>query len=174
MGRGDCGFRHLTGQCHETFTSSFFMCRLPRAPDYPISVSSNFSYYFKQCCGSESGSTGSTCFWASWIRIRIQYSEVWIRLRIRILISPSKNSKKNLDSYCFATSFWLFSSENYVNIPSKSNLNPDPLVRGMDPRIQIRIRIHTKMSWIRNNDFKDICNPSWYCLPMLTIGVADT
>jgi hypothetical protein len=26
--------------------------------------------------------------------------------------------------------------------------NPDPLVRGMDPRI--RIRIHTKMSWIRN------------------------
>jgi hypothetical protein len=26
--------------------------------------------------------------------------------------------------------------------------DPDPLVRGMDPRIQIRI--HTKMSWIRN------------------------
>jgi hypothetical protein len=28
--------------------------------------------------------------------------------------------------------------------------NPDPLVRGMDPRIQIQIRIHTKMPWIRN------------------------
>jgi hypothetical protein len=27
--------------------------------------------------------------------------------------------------------------------------NPDPLVRGMDPRI----RIHTKMSWIRNTAF---------------------
>ncbi len=42
-----------------------------------------------QCCGSgsETGS-GSTCFWASWI-----------------LLSPSKNSKKNLDSYCFVTSF---------------------------------------------------------------------
>jgi hypothetical protein len=26
--------------------------------------------------------------------------------------------------------------------------DPDPLVRGMDPRIQIRI--HTKMPWIRN------------------------
>ncbi len=26
--------------------------------------------------------------------------------------------------------------------------NPDPIVRGMDP--QIRIRIHPKMSWIRN------------------------
>ncbi len=40
--------------------------------------------------------------------------------------------------------------------------DPDPLVRGMDPRIQIRIRIHTKMSWIRNtanshgpNNYKD-------------------
>ncbi len=34
-----------------------------------------FLYTFLQCCGSESesgsGSTGSTCFWASWIRIRI-------------------------------------------------------------------------------------------------------
>jgi hypothetical protein len=26
--------------------------------------------------------------------------------------------------------------------------NPDPFVRGMDPRI--RIRIHSKLSWIRN------------------------
>ncbi len=41
-----------------------------------------------QCCGS--GSVGSVCFWASWIRI---------------LLSSSKNSKKNLDSYCFVTSF---------------------------------------------------------------------
>ncbi len=30
--------------------------------------------------------------------------------------------------------------------------DPDPLVRGMDPRIQI----HTKMSWIRNTDW--ICS----------------
>jgi hypothetical protein len=29
--------------------------------------------------------------------------------------------------------------------------DPDPLVRGMDPRI--RIRIHPKMSWIRNTAF---------------------
>jgi hypothetical protein len=62
----------------------------------------------KQRCGSgsESGSTGSTCFWASWIRI---------------LPSPSKNSKKKLDSYCFGTSFSLFIFENDVNVPSKSN-----------------------------------------------------
>jgi hypothetical protein len=29
------------------------------------------------------------------------------------------------------------------------NPDPDPLVRGMDPRI----RIHTKMSWIRNTGY---------------------
>ncbi len=45
---------------------------------------------FHQCSGS--GSTGSTCFWASWIRIH--KSEVWIRIRlwirIRILLSSCK------------------------------------------------------------------------------------
>ncbi len=48
--------------------------------------------------------------------------------------------------------FLLFVYENDVNVPSKSNTNPDPdpLVWGMDPRIQIRIWIHTKTSWIRN------------------------
>jgi hypothetical protein len=56
-----------------------------------------------QCCGSgsESGSIGSTRFWASLIRIWIYKLEVWIR----ILLSLSKNSKKNLDFYCFVTSF---------------------------------------------------------------------
>jgi hypothetical protein len=50
----------------------------------------------------------STCFWASWIRIRI-------------LLSSCKNSKKNLDSYYFVTLFDFLSLENYVNVPSKSN-----------------------------------------------------
>ncbi len=59
-----------------------------------------------QCWWSGSG---SVCFWASWIRIR--YSEVWIRN----LLSSRKNSKKNLDSYCFVTSFGPFI------VPSKSN-----------------------------------------------------
>jgi hypothetical protein len=47
---------------------------------------------FFQCSGSgsESGYTGSTCFWAS---------------RIRILLSLSKYSKKNLNFYCFVTFF---------------------------------------------------------------------
>jgi hypothetical protein len=73
-----------------------------------------------QCCGSESGSTGSTCFWAFWIRIRIHQSEVWIR--IWILLSPSKKSKKNLYrySYCFATSFCLFLKMMYMYLQNVS------------------------------------------------------
>ncbi len=67
-------------------------------------------YSILQCSGSESVS-GSTCFWAS--RIRIHQSEVWIR----ILLSSSKNSKKNLDSYCFVTFLGHFIFEKLV--PSK-------------------------------------------------------
>ncbi len=48
---------------------------------------------FFQCCFS--GSVGPVYFGAFWIRIHF-------------LLSSSKNSKKNLDSYCFVTSFWLF------------------------------------------------------------------
>ncbi len=39
----------------------------------------------------------------------------------------------------------------FVGILKVNDENPDPLVKGMDPRI--RIRIHTKMSWIRNIAF---------------------
>jgi hypothetical protein len=71
---------------------------------------------------------------------RIHQSEV--RIRIRILLSLSKNSKKNLDSYYFVISFLLFIFENNVNhtvnVPSKVISRKTP-----------RIRIHTKMSWIR-------------------------
>ncbi len=68
-----------------------------------------------QCSGS--GSTGSTCFWAS--RIRNHLSQVWIRLRIRL--SSCKNSKKNLDSFYFVTLFDFLSLKNDVNVSSKSN-----------------------------------------------------
>ncbi len=64
-------------------------------------------------------------FWASRIRIRIHYSEVWIRIRIqlwiRILLSSCKNSKKNLDSYYFVTLFEFLSWKNDVNVASKSH-----------------------------------------------------
>ncbi len=63
---------------------------------------------YKQCCGSGSvGSVGSVCLWANLI---------WI------LLSSSKNSNTNFDSYCFVTSFWLFLSlKNDVNVSSKSS-----------------------------------------------------
>jgi hypothetical protein len=59
-----------------------------------------------QCCGSESGSIGSKCFWAFWIQI---------------LLSSSKNIEKNLDSYYYVTFFYFLSLKNDVNVPSKSN-----------------------------------------------------
>jgi hypothetical protein len=62
------------------------------------------SIWWCQCSGS--GSTGSTCFWAS---------------RIRILLSSCKNLKKNLDSFYFVTLLDFLSLKNDVNVPSKSN-----------------------------------------------------
>jgi hypothetical protein len=36
-------------------------------------------------------------------------------------LSASKNSKKNLDSYCFVIFLDFLSLKNYFNVPSKSN-----------------------------------------------------
>jgi hypothetical protein len=85
-----------------------------RLPARMVSGTEHTDLALNQCCGS--GSTGSTCFWAS--RIRILLSEVWIR--IRILLSSCKNSKTNLDSYYFVTLFKFLSMKNEVNVPSKS------------------------------------------------------
>ncbi len=49
------------------------------------------------------------------LRIRIHYSEVWIRI---LLVSSTNNSKKNLDSYCFVTSFWLFIFDEWCKCTS--------------------------------------------------------
>jgi hypothetical protein len=72
--------------------------------------------------------------------------------------SSSKNSKNNLDFYCFVTYliYDFLSLVNDVNVPvfririricmflGLPDPHPDPLVRGTDPRIRIR----TKMSRI--------------------------
>ncbi len=60
---------------------------------------SSCSEYRNQYCGS-----GSGCFWASLIRIRKYEVRIWIQLWLWI----SKNSKKNIDSYCCVTFLWLF------------------------------------------------------------------
>ncbi len=112
------------------------------------------------------GTTGSTCFWAS--RIRIHESEVWIR----ILVSSSKNSKINFYSYYLWLLLDFLSLKNDVNVSSKSNKqknvndensririqnpdpdpNPDPLVRGMVPRI----RIHKSEAWFRGSESRTL------------------
>jgi hypothetical protein len=47
---------------------------------------------------------------------------------------------------CFFT--FLIASWRSMTKIADPDPNPDPLVRGMDPRIQIRI--HAQVSWIRN------------------------
>ena len=69
----------------------------------------------KQCSGS--GSVGTICFWASWIRIRI--SNLYVR--IRILPPTSKKFKKNLDFYCLWLLNDFLSLKNDVNVPSERN-----------------------------------------------------
>jgi hypothetical protein len=58
-------------------------------------------------------------------RIRIFFGllEVRIRIQLRILIllSSSKITKKNFDSYCFVTSLWLFIFEKWWKCTVKSN-----------------------------------------------------
>jgi hypothetical protein len=63
-----------------------------------------------------------------------------------MLLSSSKKSNKNLDSYCFVTSFWLFISEKWctVNVPSKIISR------------KIRIRIHQSEAWILGSWFGSI------------------
>ncbi len=66
-----------------------------------------------QCCGS--GSTGSTCFWASWIRIRILLS--LSKYSKETLLSLSKYSKENLDFF-----YYFLTLKNDEKVPSKSNM----------------------------------------------------
>ncbi len=75
-----------------------------------------------QCCGSgsESGSTGSTCF--------RPHGSGSISHRYRsgsgseFFYHQAKIVRKTLiPTACFVTSFWLFIFENDVNVPSKSN-----------------------------------------------------
>ncbi len=92
--------------------------------------------YRNQCCGS-------ICFWASWI-----------------ILSLSKNRKKNIDSYCFVTFFDFLSLKNYVNVPSKSitqnNLENEnffvDVLKVTDEISRIRIRIYLSEVWIRGSE----------------------
>jgi hypothetical protein len=77
-------------------------------------------------------------FWAS--RSRINQSEVCIR----IFLSPSKNSKENLDSYCFVPSFARFIFKNEVlyllKVPNKQSNTPF---------FQISRYLHLEGQWLK-------------------------
>ncbi len=108
-----------------------------------------------QCSGYGSES-GSTCFWppGSGSTSQRYGSGSGSGFGSGSFYHHAKIIRKTLNP----TILWIFLTfclwKNNVNVPSKSNKqdpnpDPDPLVRGMDPRF----RIHTKMSWIRNTAY---------------------
>jgi hypothetical protein len=60
---------------------------------------------------------------------------------------PSKSNKQKFLSKLVFLALKVNDENSRIRIEDPDP-DPDPLVRGMDPRT--RIRIHTKMSWIRN------------------------
>ncbi len=107
--------------------SSVYLCRTLFYKGSPESI----RYSLNQCCGSgsESGSgstgSGSTCFWASWIRIRIHQSEVGMDPDPDLDPSITKQKKEEKPWFLllFVTSFWLFIFENDVPSISKQQKN---------------------------------------------------
>jgi hypothetical protein len=57
-------------------------------------------------------------------------------------------SRKNCGKNLFFAGILKVNDENSRIRDPNTDPDPDPLVRGMDPRI----RIHPKISWIRNTD----------------------
>jgi hypothetical protein len=124
--------------------------------DLLIHIHQSIKITQKQCCRSGAGSAGSLCFF-TWIRNQIHFTQV--ARSESGFFHQAKIVRKTL----IPTVFWLIldflSSKNDVNEPSKSNKqenffteivfcwhlevqwrkqqDPDPLVRGMDPRIRI-------------------------------------
>ncbi len=103
----------------------------------------SWSGSISQMYGSGSGS-GVTSFW-----LFIFENDVQV---------PSKsnsNKQKNFRKISFLLAIGIMErSMKKISGYPDPNPDPDPLVRGMDPRIQIRSRIHPKMSWIRNNKIR--------------------
>ncbi len=106
-------------------------------------------YTCKQCCGSGYGSTGSTCFWASWIRIRILISlskivrKPWFLQFCDFLFTSKSNMQKN---FLFKLVLcWHLEGKGRKIEGSGSKARS----RCITQRHGSRIRIQTKMSWIR-------------------------
>ncbi len=83
----------------------------------------------------------------------------WLRLDFLSLKNdvnvPSKSNKQEnfFKNLFFVGILKVYDENSRIRIQDPDpDLNPDPLVRGMDPRI----RIHTKMSWIRNTASRNI------------------
>jgi hypothetical protein len=71
-----------------------------------------------------------------------------------------ENKPKKFEKRIFVDTLKIAYENNRIADP-----NPEPLARGMDPRIRICIRIRTKISWIRNTGFFLIDGKFDRCVP---------
>jgi hypothetical protein len=111
-------------------------------------------YMVEQVSGAFNSRGGQDGPWAVLrIRIRrIRLSEV----RLRILLSSCKNSKKNLDSYCFVNMTFIFENWCKCNVPLQSNKQKNLekncfLLAFWRSRIRRRSQIHSSEAWIRES-----------------------
>ncbi len=102
-----------------------------------------------QCSGS--GSVGSVCFWACWIRIQIRnlFVRIWLLIRIWILLSTIKQIWRKTS---ISTTLWFLVFEECCKCTFQKIIFRHLKVNDEKSRIQfrIRIRIRTKISRIRN------------------------
>ncbi len=119
----------------------------------------------------------------SWCGSRRPKNKRILRIRMRIRIPNTASGSPKHPPFCIFKSpnripllisflsrgdqLWYCTNVSncldWNNVENKDDLKVTvPLVRGMDPRIQIRI--HIKMSWIRNTDFKLVYWDLWAVL----------
>jgi hypothetical protein len=119
-----------------------------------LELSNKICLYKNQCSGS--GYTVSTCIWASWIRIHSSevWIQIWLRIRIWILLSSCKNSNKNCDSYYFVTFFHFLYLKKDVNVSLESNMEQKIVLKklftvGSDPDLQFLVNAHcVRFCWV--------------------------
>jgi len=127
-------------------------------------------YHHKQSCGVRSSCEGRYTPPISTLPLYVQYHRYSVVWNTILPLFPVKRRSQSYFiflfgkvryRYCFVAVViyvryepsTLLSLQNIQQCSVRASVadpDPNPLVRGMDPRIQIRIRIHHKMSRIRN------------------------
>ncbi len=98
--------------------------------------------------GSGSGSFNQQ---AKKLRKPLIFTVLWLLYDFLFLKNDVKTFKKNKQKIWKVKNYFCWRLEGHWQ--NEQDPEPDPSVKGTDPRIRIRIQIHTKMSWIQNTGY---------------------